>query len=203
LDTDFGTDGILASSQTSTFNAAHSVIVDPATKGIYVMGTGGTGNWTPNVWKVSSAGVEENGCDGNAMQTFSLGFTFSQGYYATIYTSSGDLQIAGNSGETDITSGNDQVMNFMTPLNSLATGINDIEEISFSIYPNPAVNEINIFVEDISQIDKVNIYNQLGQNLLQQNNATSTIDISLLPKGIYIIELVSGNSVVRKKMIKS
>ena len=199
----FGTDGILASTQTASFNAVHSVISDPATGGIYVMGTGGTNNWTPNVWKVSSAGNEEAGCDGNAMQTFSLGFTFSQGYYAALYTSNGDLRIAGNSGMTDTTSGNDQVMNFMIPLNSLATGINDIKEISFSIYPNPSVNEINISVEDISKIDKINIYNQLGQKVMQENNVSNTINISALPKGIYIVELVSGNSVVRKKMIKS
>jgi len=93
-------------------------------------------------------------------------------------------------------------MNFMTPLNSLATGIDDIKEIDFNIYPNPAVNEINISVEENAQIDILKIYNQLGQKILQQNNVTNTIDISTLPKGVYIVELVSGASIVRRKMIK-
>lgn len=200
--TDFATDGVLASSQTSTFNAAHAVIVDQESGGIHVFGTGGSGNWTPNVWTVSAAGIEENGCDGNSMQTFSLGYTFSQGYYAALYTSIGKLRIAGNSGVADTTSGTNQVMNFMTPLNSLATGIDEIKEIAFNIYPNPAVNEINISVEDNAQIDRVNIYNQLGQKIMLENNDVNTIDISALPKGIYIIELVSGASIVRKKLIK-
>ena len=202
MDNDFGTDGILESSQTSTYNAAHAVVADQVSGGIHVLGTGGTGNWTPNVWKVSSIGEEENGCDGNAMQTFSLGYTFSQGYYAALYTSTEKLRIAGNSGVTDATSGTNQVMNFMTPLNSLATGIDEIKEITFNIYPNPAVNEMNIFVEDNAQIDIIKIYNQLGQNIMQENNVVNTLDISSLPKGIYIIELVSGASIIRKKLIK-
>jgi hypothetical protein len=104
---------------------------------------------------------------------------------------------------TDSTSGSNQVMNFMTPFNSLATGVAEIEEIAFNIYPNPAVNEINISVEDNAQIDILKIYNQLGQKIMQENNVTNTIDISTLPKGIYIVELVSGNSSVRQKMIKN
>ena len=201
LVSDFGTNGVLESSQTSTLNVVHSVIADPETGGIYVMGAGGTGNKS-NVWKVSSVGIEETGCDGNAMQTFELGYAFSHGYYASLYTSTGALLIAGNSGMTDSTSGSNQVMNFMTPLNSLATGIDDIKEIDFNIYPNPAVNEINISVEENAQIDILKIYNQLGQKILQQNNVTNTIDISTLPKGVYIVELVSGASIVRRKMIK-
>lgn len=202
MENDFNTDGYLESSQTSSFNAVHSVVVDQVSGGIHVMGTGGTNNWTPNVWKVSLTGEEENGCDGNSMQTFPLGYTFSQGYYAALYTSTGKLRIAGNSGVTDTTSGDDQVMNFMTPLNSLATGINENKEIAFNIYPNPAVNEINISVEDNAQINLVNIYNQLGQKIIHETNGFNTIDISALPNGIYIIELVTGASIARRKMIK-
>ena len=202
MENDFSTDGYLESSQTSTYNAVHAVTVDQDSGDIHVFGTGGTGNWTPNVWTVSAAGIEENGCDGNSMQTFSLGYAYSQGYYAALYTSNGDLRISGNSGVADTTSGSNQVMNFMTPLNSLATGIDEFKEIAFNIYPNPAVNEINISVEDNAQIDIINIYNQLGQKIVQENNVTNTMDISSLPKGIYIVELVSGASIVRKKLIK-
>jgi len=91
----------------------------------------------------------------------------------------------------------------MIPLNSMATGINDIREIEFNIYPNPAVNVFNISVANNIAIDRVNIYNQLGQKLMQENNLAPSIDISDLPQGIYIVELVSGNSIVRKKMIKN
>ena len=93
-------------------------------------------------------------------------------------------------------------MNFMIPSYSLATGIDEIKEIVFNIYPNPAVNEIKISVEDNAQIDIITIYNQLGQKIMQENNVANKLDISGLPKGIYIIELVSGASIVRKKLIK-
>ena len=202
MENDFSTDGYLESSQTANFNAAHFLVVDQVSGGIHVIGTGGTSNWTPNVWKVSLTGEEENGCDGNSMQTFPLGYSYSQGYYAALYTSSGDLRLSGNSGVTDSLSGDNQVMNFMIPYNSLATGINEVKEVAFNIYPNPAVNEINISVEDNAQIDLVNIYNQLGQRIITETNGFTTIDISALPKGIYIVELITEASIARRKMIK-
>ena len=203
LETDFGVVGTLESSHTSSFNAVNELVVDPATGGLYVMGTGGTSNWTPNIWKVSSMGEEENNCGGSSMQTFSLGYAYSQYYHAALFTSTGDLRISGNSGVADTTSGDNQVMNFMIPRNSLATGIKDIEDISFEVYPNPAVNEINISVEGNTHIDVVNIFNQMGQKVLgqEENNLKSTIDISMLPKGIYIIELQSTKTTLRKKII--
>ena len=148
-------------------------------------------------------GEEENNCGGSSMQTFSLGYAYSQYYHAALFTSTGDLLISGNTGVADTTSGDNQVMNFMIPRNSLATGIKDIEDISFEVYPNPAVNEINISVEGNTHIDALNIFNQMGQRVLlqQENNLKRTIDISMLPKGIYIIELQSTKTTLRKKII--
>lgn len=201
MENDFSSDGYLESSQSSSFNAVHEVIVDQVSGGIHVFGTGGASNWTPNVWTVSSTGIEENGCDGNSMQTFPLGNNYSQGYYAALHTSTGDMRISGNSGVADTTSGDNQVMNFMIPINSLATGIDKFKEIAFNIYPNPGVNKINISTDDNTLIDKIKIYNQLGQELIQAYNV-NTIEISSLPKGVYIIEVISGASIVRKKLIK-
>jgi hypothetical protein len=78
-----------------------------------------------------------------------------------------------------------------------------VEEIEneFSIYPNPATNELFISSENNILVNEITIYNQLGQNVLQQNGVNNSIDISMLQQGIYVIELVSGNSAFREKLM--
>ncbi|MCK4288138.1 MAG: T9SS type A sorting domain-containing protein, partial [Bacteroidales bacterium] len=63
-------------------------------------------------------------------------------------------------------------------------------ESEFSIYPNPAKKEICISVKNGTIINEVNIYNQIGQKVLQKKRITSSIDVSKLRQGMYIIELV-------------
>ena len=64
---------------------------------------------------------------------------------------------------------------------------------SFSIYPNPTTDNVNISIN--SKIDfssaKINIYNNLGQkvsnSIIQEKN--SKIDVSYLPKGFYLVSI--------------
>ena len=81
-------------------------------------------------------------------------------------------------------------------------GIPDItNETEFTIYPNPAQNKIHISCKAGEIIKEVNIYNQLGQKVISKKQLTNFIDVSELRKGIYIIELVSGNLRVREKLV--
>ncbi len=203
LDNDFGTNGLLESSQTSSFSEVHDVVVDPNTGGFYVFGTGSDYNWVPTVWSVSSSGIEANACNGNAMQNFQLSNPYSSGYYAALFTETGELRIGGQSGVIDETSGEGQSTNFMIPKNSMATFIEDNSKGSFKVYPNPAQNEINISVENHNTIYEVNIYNQIGQivQTKKENIMESKMDISALPNGIYILEIKSTKTTLRKKII--
>ena len=78
-----------------------------------------------------------------------------------------------------------------------------VEEIEsgLNLYPNPTINELFIFNKNKLIITEINIYNQIGQNVLHQNGVNNSIDVSMLQSGVYILELVSGNSKVRKKLI--
>ena len=82
-----------------------------------------------------------------------------------------------------------------------AVGISYINTESFTIYPNPATNEIFISGESGTIINEVNIYNQLGQKVLYQQRIDNAIDVSMLQPGVYIIELVSDEFIVRKSLI--
>jgi len=74
----------------------------------------------------------------------------------------------------------------------LGVGINEINNNLFFIYPNPATNFLTIEQPAVgSQQLAVKIYNIQGQLILQSaiNNQKSTLDISAIANGIYVLLL--------------
>jgi len=69
-----------------------------------------------------------------------------------------------------------------------------------SIYPNPASFGITISGID-GIIDEISIFNKLGQRVIYKEKAKNTIDISWLPEGLYIVEVVWDGHRVREKVI--
>ena len=74
-------------------------------------------------------------------------------------------------------------------------------ELLFNIHPNPAKKELFISSENEVLVNEVIIYSKLGQSILHETVITDKIDISTLEQGIYVIELVSENLRIRKKLI--
>lgn len=62
------------------------------------------------------------------------------------------------------------------------TGINEIEKQTLKVYPNPATTEINV-----PYFGQYEIFNSSGQ-ILKTVNTSSSIDISDLPNGVYILK---------------
>ncbi len=79
-----------------------------------------------------------------------------------------------------------------------ALGFEDLEERNDLIYPNPATNTVHIRNKDLS-IAK--IYNLQGD--LLKTSANKQIDISDLPKGLYIfiIKSVRTNRIITTKLV--
>ena len=69
------------------------------------------------------------------------------------------------------------------------------------IYPNPATKEIYVFTENKIIIKKINVYNQVGQKVLQEFQTTGKIDVSSLSSGVYIIEFVTNETSVSEMFI--
>ena len=89
---------------------------------------------------------------------------------------------------------------------SESNSINDLENSSLKIYPNPTRNNINIEFAESGFINSIKIYNLIGKKMLEMSNlnaAKHTIELSQFPKGMYIIQVNnSENSIVRKVMLK-
>ncbi|MFV0573749.1 MAG: T9SS type A sorting domain-containing protein [Xanthomarina gelatinilytica] len=83
---------------------------------------------------------------------------------------------------------------------SCSLSIEEFEsDIDVSIYPNPTTDFINIQAN--FDINSVEIYSLHGQKVLAIENQ-KTINISLLPEGIYFLKVKTEKSTVTKKIIK-
>ncbi|CAN5506439.1 hypothetical protein BH10BAC1_BH10BAC1_10850 [soil metagenome] len=74
-----------------------------------------------------------------------------------------------------------------------------------SIYPNPASDFVNIKVSSESKNIDVKIYDATGRlvkNIPNAKSGESTIDISDLENGLYLINLDDGNSTNTKRFVK-
>jgi CubicO group peptidase (beta-lactamase class C family) len=78
-------------------------------------------------------------------------------------------------------------------------GINNEAENSFSIYPNPSKDILNIDVSN-QQILSLKVFNRNGALLLQDNQ--SQLSIYALPAGTYFIEVETEKGVYRNRFVK-
>ncbi|NJM80572.1 MAG: T9SS type A sorting domain-containing protein [Flavobacterium sp.] len=76
--------------------------------------------------------------------------------------------------------------------------ITSIKEIN--IYPNPAVSILNL--TSVSEKATYNVYSLVGQMVLQGRISNSSIDVSALPSGNYLIEIYDEENITRKQFIK-
>lgn len=82
------------------------------------------------------------------------------------------------------------------------TGIKTIQyQNQIKIFPNPANSIVNISSNKI--LDQITICNLLGENILNLNTDKKeiSIDVSSLPKGIYLIRTTAENNSITQKLI--
>lgn len=81
-------------------------------------------------------------------------------------------------------------------------GVSDFESANIKMYPNPSRNELNI--EAKNTIQKVRIYNILGQEVLSSSpNANSVkLQTSSLQKGVYVVKTTINGKVSTSKIVK-
>ena len=81
-------------------------------------------------------------------------------------------------------------------------GINDFNDVSFSLYPNPTNNETAI--SSNNNISELIVRDVLGETVLNFNNLsckTKKIDLSKLSANFYFIEVHFNNKIDIKKLI--
>ena len=81
--------------------------------------------------------------------------------------------------------------------------INELQNEKLQIAPNPASSVAKI--KSAAPIDAIHLYNSVGQsikaNYLLENN-TAWITVNDLPKGIYLVEVITQSGTFKERMIK-
>lgn len=79
----------------------------------------------------------------------------------------------------------------------------DIEDTEvFNIWPNPSTDYLNL--SDADMIKSISIFNSQGIKLLYFSQVTNQkIDISILPEGLYWIQIFSDGKIITKQFFKN
>ncbi|MBC8045698.1 MAG: T9SS type A sorting domain-containing protein [Fimbriimonadaceae bacterium] len=83
-----------------------------------------------------------------------------------------------------------------------ASSINEINMFVFNLYPNPAIDNINIESEEV--VESLEIINQIGEvvNFVSINALQKTIDVKELPAGFYAVKIKTASGVYSSNFIK-
>lgn len=85
-------------------------------------------------------------------------------------------------------------------------GVENFTANTFSMYPNPATNEVFISLSDQTlDVYDISITNSLGQVLQRKTNITNSsqtsLNVSGYSAGIYFVTIQAGNSTATKKLV--
>jgi hypothetical protein len=72
----------------------------------------------------------------------------------------------------------------------------------FSLYPNPATNELNINLKSAIEINSIQIYNTIGQLVTIQTGNALKVDVSNLKTGNYFIKINTNEGFSTSQFIK-
>lgn len=89
-------------------------------------------------------------------------------------------------------------------VNAASLGVTTVGQIEgnldISIYPNPTSDYINI--KSASKVLRASIVDLSGKNIASKKVINNQVDVSVLPKGNYIITIETENGIQSKKFIK-
>jgi len=85
----------------------------------------------------------------------------------------------------------------------ISTGIASAEKGSISVYPNPCAGKLSCSLEALQGASTVALYNTLGEKVYEEAAATGLLQIDLTgyEKGIYLLNVSNGGSLLTKKIV--
>ncbi len=83
----------------------------------------------------------------------------------------------------------------------VALSINTVENIDLSIYPNPVKDVLYLKVENV-KIENIELFNILGKSVKNIQLKNTTIDVSAVNSGMYILQIKTEKGITTKRIIK-
>ena len=87
---------------------------------------------------------------------------------------------------------------------AIPTDENVNPEFTFNLFPNPAGDQLNVWVEGVEKNADIKVYNLVGKLVMQRQSNTilTQLNISKLPAGIYLLNVNNGKETKAVKFIK-
>lgn len=73
----------------------------------------------------------------------------------------------------------------------MVVGVNELNENTFSVYPQPADQEI--FFSNVNELKSVKAFDATGKLVLLENNVTNVLNVSTLSPGFYVLHVTNRN----------
>ncbi len=80
-------------------------------------------------------------------------------------------------------------------------GVDQIDDLDFSISPNPVYNTLNIQQSELHEIVKTQVFDINGKVVLE-DDATKTLNVSSFSSGLYFLRLETRHGFATKKFVK-
>jgi beta-glucanase (GH16 family) len=77
----------------------------------------------------------------------------------------------------------------------------DVFASKFSVYPNPNNESDVLNIQTTETIDTLELFNMVGQRILNQTGNRNQLDIQNVRSGIYVLKIYSGNRSITKRVI--
>lgn len=147
-------------------------------------------------------GLNRFNSDGSIDNSFQIGTTGFNGYVKTVVLQpNGQVLAGGEFTKYKDNAGSAFLIRLKGTELSLSNDDFTQKNNSFSLWPNPTKNILNI--NSLNETNySVEIYNLLGKLIFTKENVNAPIDVSSFTSGLYLIKIKAGNGETSQKFIK-
>jgi hypothetical protein len=92
----------------------------------------------------------------------------------------------------------------ITNVTPTATMENVNPRFTINLFPNPATDQLNVFVEGVDKKTEIKVYNVVGKLVIQQGSGSPLTQLSIanLSPGFYLVHVNDGKETRSAKFVK-
>ncbi|MEL6845164.1 MAG: T9SS type A sorting domain-containing protein, partial [Bacteroidota bacterium] len=84
----------------------------------------------------------------------------------------------------------------------LTTSVNELTGVAVTVFPNPSQGTIHITSNSDVDIYRVALFDMTGRMLLAEDFRQNELDITHLPKGLYLLQVATSEGTAVRKIVR-
>ncbi|NNC83911.1 MAG: PKD domain-containing protein [Flavobacteriales bacterium] len=90
---------------------------------------------------------------------------------------------------------------FLLEWTCLPVGLTELDPAGFKLYPNPTDGPLEIRSSNGDPLQELSIFDNIGRLIAREGRPAPYMDLSYLPPGNYLVEIVTAQGVARQRLI--